>query len=135
MKSHSIASDWWTVGLLVYEMLVGIPPFFSSEYEDQRRKILTADLKIPPFLLADAADLIRQILQRDPKLRLSDPLKIRAHSWFSDIDWDKLEKLELTPPFAPRIRSSDTGADIDEVDVEIQVENNIFAGFTYNPNH
>jgi len=58
--------------------------------------------------------MIKQFLNRDPTQRLQEPIHIRQHPWFRDIDWDKLERLEISPPFVPNVKSADDVSNIDD---------------------
>jgi len=62
----------------------------------------------------EAQDIIKKFLNRDPLQRLQDPMDIRQHPWFRDIDWDKLEGLEISPPFVPQVKSADDVSNIDD---------------------
>jgi len=119
-EDYTKAIDWWSVGTLIYEMLTGLPPFYTEDEENMYQRIMTADLVIPSHFSAGVADLIRGFLRRDPKDRLQDADDIRGHQWFSDIDWDKLEKLEINPPFVPNVESPD---DVNNIDEEFLTEN------------
>jgi len=143
---YTKAIDWWSVGTLIYEMLTGLPPFYTEDEENMYHKIMTADLVIPSFFSPEVADIIRQFLQRDPKTRLQDPERIRAHPWFRDIDWNRLESLQIPPPFVPVVKSAedvrniddeflqeDIHADDDPDQPKAQVRSDAFAGFTFNP--
>lgn len=105
--NYTKAIDWWSVGTLLYEMLTGLPPFYTEDEENMYHKIMTADLVIPSFFTPEVADLIKQFLARDPAQRLQDPVKIRSHPFFADISWEKLEACELTPPFVPNVTAPD----------------------------
>eukprot|EP01126_Amoeba_proteus_P049994 TRINITY_DN5870_c0_g1_i15.p1 TRINITY_DN5870_c0_g1~~TRINITY_DN5870_c0_g1_i15.p1 ORF type:complete len:410 (-),score=58.69 TRINITY_DN5870_c0_g1_i15:688-1917(-) len=74
---YTKAIDWWSVGTLVYEMLTGLPPFYTEDEENMYHKIMSAELIIPPFFSPEVEDLISQFLRRNPKERLQDPVKIR----------------------------------------------------------
>lgn len=113
-EEYTKAIDWWSVGTLIYEMMTGLPPFYTEDEENMYHKIMTADLVIPAFFSPEVEDIIRQFLARDVRDRLQDPAKIRAHPWFRDIDWDKLLRLEITPPFKPKVRSADDLSNIDK---------------------
>lgn len=113
-SDYTKAIDWWSVGTLIYEMLTGLPPFYTEEEEQMYQKILTADLVIPSFFSPEVADLIKKFLQRDPAARLQEPEHIRSHPWFAPIDWNKLENLELEPPFKPNVKSSEDVGNIDD---------------------
>ena len=65
------------MGTLVYEMLTGLPPFYTEDEENMYQKIMTADLVIPSFFSNEVADIIKQFLARDPAQRLQDPVKIK----------------------------------------------------------
>jgi len=143
-EDYTKAIDWWSVGTLIFEMLTGLPPFYTEEEEKMYHRIVNADLVIPPHFSPAVADLIRKFLNREPKDRLQDPMEIRNHEWFKSIDWVKLENLEVTPPFKPEVSSPDDvrnidddflNEDINEVDDEINelgpVKPDTFGGFTF----
>lgn len=86
-KEHDTAVDIWSLGVLCYEFLYGIPPFEAKKHSDTYRRIVKIDLKFPPTpVVSDAAkDLIRQILVKDSTQRL--PLqKILEHPWIVQND-------------------------------------------------
>jgi len=118
-EDYTKAIDWWSVGTLIFEMLTGLPPFYTDDEEKMYQKIMTADLNIPTFFSADVGDLIRRFLQRDPAQRLQEPDAIRNHPWFADIDWYKLEKCEIGPPFVPNVKSAE---DVQHIDDEFLTE-------------
>jgi len=114
-EDYTKAIDWWSVGTLIYEMLTGLPPFYTEDEENMYHKIMTADIDFSkPLFSPEAQDLIRKFLIRDPNQRLQDPQEIRGHPWFRSLNWDKLEKLEITPPFIPSVKSADDVSNIDE---------------------
>jgi len=104
-EPYTKAVDWWSVGTLIYEMLTGCPPFYTEDDDVQKlfRKILMGDVDIPKNCSKEGIDLIKKFLERDTQKRLQDPTVIKAHPWFSDIDWDKLLKLEIQPTFVPKV--------------------------------
>jgi len=114
-EEYTKAIDWWSVGTIIYEMLTGLPPFYTEDEENMYTKIMTADLEFPHFLSYEVTDLISKFLRRDPNQRLQSPAEIKAQPWFSSIDWDKLSKLELEPPFKPNVKSLD---DVSQIDSE-----------------
>jgi len=111
-QGHAKAVDWWSLGILLYEMLVGLPPFYSENINEMYELILKAPLKFPNFVPMEAQSLLRGLLEREEFKRLgagpTDGAEIRAHPFFSNIDWDKLYKKEITPPFVPNIKDDDT---------------------------
>jgi len=118
--SYTKAIDWWSVGTLIYEMLTGLPPFYSQNEEQMYQKIMNAEIVIPQGFSAEVGDLIRKFLIRDPKTRLQHVEEIKSHPWFKTIDWKKLDRLEITPPFVPNVRSPD---DVQNIDKEFLREN------------
>jgi len=144
-KGYGKEVDWWSFGTLMYEMFTGLPPFYSEDVQLMYSKIMNAKLKFPSTIPAEAANLIEGLLSRDPKERLSDPTAIRAHPYFANIDWDKLIKKEIVPPYVPPVKSelstdmidpSFTGEDAtlsvtDNGSELSKAEQDNFGGFTY----
>ena len=105
-KGHDKNADWWSLGILLYELTVGIPPFYSQNVNEMYRKIESQkQINFPPALSLQCRDLVRKLLNKDPSKRLGsgdgDIQDIKKHPFFSDLDWDKLYKKELRPPFLP----------------------------------
>jgi len=118
---YTKAIDWWSVGTLIYEMLTGLPPFYTEDEENMYHKIMTADIDFSKHHFGpEAQDIIKQFLIRDPNQRLQDPHLIKQHPWFKDIDWEKLERLEIAPAFVPHVESAD---DVRHIDDEFLREN------------
>jgi len=118
-KSYGKAVDWWSFGTLMYEMLTGLPPFYSQDVQEMYSKIMNDRLVFPPQISPEARSLLTQLLERSPDKRLSDPKIIRAHPFFKGIDWDKLLRKEIDPPFVPNVKSK---ADVSQVDQEFLSE-------------
>ena len=98
---HGKAVDWYLLGVLFYEMLVGIPPYFTNSKEQIFRNIEKADLKIPNFISNKAQKLIKALLKKDPNFRLGskgDVDEIMKFEYFKDVDWNKVYNRELKPP-------------------------------------
>jgi serum/glucocorticoid-regulated kinase 2 len=90
-------------------MTAGLPPFYSENTNVMYKKILHNQLTFPPGFSPDAQSLIRALLIRDPKKRLGggkeDAAEIKRHSFFADIDWDKLLDKQVQPPYKPKVTS------------------------------
>lgn len=99
------AVDWWSFGTLCYEMLTGLPPFYSQDVQQMYSKIMTEPLKIPEYVSAEAKSLLTQLLERDPEKRLRNPDDIKQHAFFKGIDFEKLVLLEVAPPYVPPVSS------------------------------
>ena len=78
LHSHGFALDWYSVGALLFELLTGLPPFYTNDKKQLFHNILRGHLVIPDYLSPNARDLIQRLLHRDPKQRLgSGPRKDR----------------------------------------------------------
>lgn len=106
-KGHGKAVDWWSIGILLYEMLVGMPPFKSKNKATLKKKILSEKVKLPMHVTSEAHSFIKGLLQRDPTKRLgygpSGFNNIKKHPFFKTINWKKLENMELQSPFKPLV--------------------------------
>ena len=115
---HDKAVDWWSVGILLFEMLVGLPPFYSENVNLMYELIQKADLRIPSFVQYDARDLLRKLLVVDPAQRLGsgddDAVPIRGHRFFSKLDFEKLFNRKIKPDFIPKVRGDTDTSNFDE---------------------
>jgi serine/threonine protein kinase len=111
-QGHGKGVDWWSLGILLYEMVVGLPPFYSENINDMYDLILKSDIQFPKSVPADLQNLLQGLLERDEKKRLGclskDASEIKNHRFFAGIDWDKLYRRQITPPFIPQIQDDDT---------------------------
>ena len=98
--------DWWSVGVILFEMLVGYPPFFSENPSDTCQKIVkwTKHFNIPSDanLSAEADSLIRKLVTHpENRLGLKGAEEIKKHPFFKDFDWENVKEME--PPFLPDV--------------------------------
>ncbi|CAI9636153.1 serine threonine protein kinase-like protein [Alternaria burnsii] len=109
--------DWWTLGVLLYEMLTGLPPFYDENTNDMYRKILTEPLHFPgPEIVPPAArDLLTRLLDRNAEKRLGakGAAEIKAHYFFHSIDWRKLLERKYEPSFKPNVVDAKDTANFD----------------------
>jgi serine/threonine protein kinase len=100
-REHGFSLDWYLLGVLLYELLVGMPPFYSTVKEKLFDNILQAKLIMPPGITPDCEDLIRKLMDRNPQKRLGharDADEVKLHPWFKKINWDDVYHKKLIPP-------------------------------------
>ncbi|XP_047311462.1 serine/threonine-protein kinase 38-like [Impatiens glandulifera] len=105
-KGYGMECDWWSLGAIMYEMLVGYPPFYSDEPMSTCRKIINwkTHLKFPEEadLSAEAKDIVSKLLCNvDQRLGANGADEIKIHTWFEGIDWDNLYEMEAA--FLPEV--------------------------------
>ena len=98
---HGKAVDWWSLGILLYEMLCGLPPFYSDNVQQMYELILQKPLEFEPHVSPAARDLLTRLLDRNPDTRLQDVRQFMAHPFFSDVNWDDLYNRRIPVPFKP----------------------------------
>jgi serine/threonine protein kinase len=143
-QPYTKSVDWWSFGCLLYEMLVGLPPFFDENVNRMYRSILHEQVRCPSEMSSAARDLLDRLLTRDPNARLgageSDCEAIKQHPFFADLNWDDVMAKNITPEWVPVLRDDlDTTnfGPVDEVDTgEIEIGpvaphvDSAFEGFT-----
>ncbi|KAF7768239.1 hypothetical protein Agabi119p4_7482 [Agaricus bisporus var. burnettii] len=140
--------DWWTLGVLLYEMLAGLPPFYDENTDTMYHKILNDPLQFGPEFTNEARSILTGLLTRDPASRLgvNGAEEIKQHPFFHKyIDFKKLSEKKIQPPFKPSVASPVDVSNFDkifttEAPVDSYVEgSNLsspvqaqFDGFSYN---
>ncbi len=107
-NEYDTAVDWWSFGILGFDLLTGSSPFRANNDLKVKEKILKAKLVLPYFLSPDYKDLLTRFLRKEPKKRLGSNMPkdmqiIKKHRFFRKIDWIKLDKRELEAPIKPLI--------------------------------
>ena len=103
-RGYNKLVDWWSLGVLLYEFLAGYSPFREMKNRIDLN-IYKRKLKQDPLISDTAFNLIKKLCQTNVEERLGKNVKeIKNHKFFEDIDWVKLEKKQITPPFKPKIR-------------------------------
>jgi len=110
-KGHDFSADWWSFGVLMYEMLTGRLPFQGEDRKQTMNQIMKAKLAMPTFLSPEAQALLRALFKRNPANRLGSGTNgiedLKSHCFFASIDWDKLLKKMVAPPFQPTVVADD----------------------------
>ncbi|CAD8121769.1 unnamed protein product [Paramecium sonneborni] len=101
-QGHGKAVDWYLLGVVIYELLVGLPPYYADNRETLFDNIENASLKIPQYITMECRTLLKSLLERNPNKRLGsglgDSQEIKDHPYFANIDWEQVLKRELQLP-------------------------------------
>lgn len=115
-QGYSKVVDWWTLGVLLYEMLTGLPPYYDENVPKMYKKILQDPLVFPDGFDRDAKDLLIGLLSRDPQRRLgyNGADEIKNHPFFSQLSWKRLLMKGYIPPYKPPVTSATDTSNFDQ---------------------
>ncbi|KAH6910317.1 AGC/PKA protein kinase [Coprinopsis sp. MPI-PUGE-AT-0042] len=110
-QRYNKSVDWYALGVLIYEMLSGLPPYHQAEPNHMQlyERIMQGptSIRFPAAFNSNATDLIVKLMEGDPSRRYGNLRHgagdVFAHPWFKEVDWDKLANREITSPYLPRI--------------------------------
>ncbi|XP_034481639.1 cAMP-dependent protein kinase catalytic subunit 3 [Drosophila innubila] len=106
-KGHNKAVDWWALGVLIYEMLVGYPPFYDEQPFGIYEKILSGKIEWERHMDPIAKDLIKKLLVNDRTKRLGNMKNgaddVKRHRWFKNLNWNDVYNKKLKPPIMPDV--------------------------------
>ncbi|GFS38011.1 putative protein kinase C delta type homolog [Nephila pilipes] len=151
-QTYNQSVDWWSFGVLLFEMLAGRSPFDGTEEDELYWSICNEDPHYPQFLPKDARNILESLLIKSPVKRLGMPSspsgEIKDHPFFSTINWDKLERKEIPPPFKPTVLSESDTRNFDsyftmdsptlspvESEILASIDQQQFQGFSYTNPH
>jgi len=106
-KGYGKAVDWYALGVLIYEMLIGVPPFYHENQHRLYDNIVKQPVRFPDNIDAVARDLLEGLLEKNPTKRLgvlaNGAQDIKMHPWYRDVRWDLLLDLRIKAPYKPRV--------------------------------
>jgi len=143
-RNHSFVSDFFSLGVILYEVITGTRPYVGKSRQEIREGIMNAQVSIdkeniPQGWSQESVDICNSLLKRKPISRLGAGgiHEIKEHPWFADLDSEKLKKFELKAPFVPL-----PGDNYDKVHMnsvvkrrvnKLKIENKSFAGYFFKP--
>lgn len=108
-KPYNKSVDWWSLGILIYEMLAGFTPFYDTTPMKTYEKILNGTVNYPNFFLKEVIDLLNKLITNDLSRRLGNLQNgaddIKMHPWFQEVVWEKLVNKDIETPYEPPIQS------------------------------
>ncbi|CAN8025490.1 unnamed protein product [Ixodes persulcatus] len=115
--------DWWSFGILTYEMLIGQSPFNGTDEDELFWSVCNEEAYYPRFLSREAKSMLVLLLDKNPEKRLGmagcSAGDVCDQPFFRPINWEKLEKKEVEPPFKPKLKST---ADVSNFDSDFTME-------------
>jgi serine/threonine protein kinase len=135
-EGHDLAVDYWALGVLIFEMVVGAPPFYAEDPMEVYEKILSGNPPMPTFFTRNLSDLIKKLLRSQQGKRLGNTrggtAAVVKHKWFSSFDWASIENGEAKAPYIPTISAKDDVTNFDKFDDgEQPVSFSLFFWFCY----
>ena len=152
-QEYGQAVDWWCLGIVLFELMYGLPPFYSRDIHEMYDNILHKPLKLKPTISVAGRNFLEGLLQKDKYRRLGAGLEgskaVKRHEFFRLIQWELLEQKKLEPPFNPNVSGD---LDLKNFDPEfvkesvqstpptvaqgsgkivVSISDNVFEGFTY----
>lgn len=105
-QAYGKAVDWWTLGSIIYEMLVGIPPFYTQNRMELFHKIKFSQPTYPKFLSSSTKQFLEGLLTKDPLKRLgaNGADEVENHSWFDNVNWDYIYHKKYESFYIPKIK-------------------------------
>jgi len=118
-KGHGKPVDWWTLGILIYEMIVGQPPFCDEDPMGIYQKILAGKVYFPKYFDKDAKSLVKHLLTADLSKRYGNlkdgPNDVVGHRWFNSINFADLEAFKIPSPYKPKMKDDHDTSNFEDI--------------------
>uniref|UniRef100_A0A8B9L0P3 Protein kinase C n=1 Tax=Astyanax mexicanus TaxID=7994 RepID=A0A8B9L0P3_ASTMX len=112
-QQYSFSVDWWSFGVLVYEMLIGQSPFHGDDEDELFESIRMDTPHYPRWITVDTREMLERLFERDPSRRLGVVGNIRHQTFFKTVNWSALERREIEPPFKPKVKAPNDCSNFD----------------------
>ena len=133
-EGHTFMCDWWSFGVLLYELLYGKTPFFNENTNRMYDLIKSGSISFPKYIILeekekkykvseDAKDLISKLLEKDPGVRLGRKglKEIKKHPFFNNIKFDSIRKKKIKAPFKPKTEENEYFSNFDEEYLDMDI--------------
>ncbi|KAG8693408.1 Serine/threonine-protein kinase [Ceratobasidium sp. 395] len=114
---YSKLVDFWSLGVLLFEMCCGWSPFYAEDTQQMYKNICFGKIRFPRGVIGeDGKQFVKGLLNRNPKHRLGahrDAAELKEHPFFKSIDWVALAQKQVPPPFKPSVESDESTANFD----------------------
>ena len=133
-EGHTFMCDWWSFGVLLYELLYGNTPFFNEDTNRMYDLIKSGSISFPKYIILegkekkykvseDAKDLISKLLEKDPGIRLGRKglKEIKKHPFFNSIKFDSIRKKKIKAPFKPKTEENEYFSNFDEEYLDMDI--------------
>lgn len=146
-KNHNKTADYFAIGVITYELMIGARPYTGSNRREIRDSVLEKQIKIkepdlPVGWSTDVIDFINKLLQRKPENRLGNNgiHEIKGHSWLKDVKWNQILSKEVISPFIPtgkdhfdsKIINTNWNDDLEKINLYSESIQNLFESYTCN---
>ncbi|CAD8073895.1 unnamed protein product [Paramecium sonneborni] len=140
-QGHGKPVDWWTLGCIIFEMITGMPPYYSNQRSELFEQIKFSFPKYPQSLSSVLKNLLEGLFQKQPEKRLgyNGAQEIKSHPWFEKVNWDYILQKKVEAPFRPKLTSEEDTSNFDSEFTECTIasfdtassEGRIYYDFSY----